>query len=88
MHLIRRALSLGLALALVGCAASPSVADLKPEAATTAVVLEAAIRPEIAVVAVVPRAIAAPVADGVPQDPALLAVASGQPVFIEFYTDW
>ncbi len=75
-------------VALAACAAPPSAAVVEPRAGTTAVASEAVIRTGIAVAEVVPEATAARVADGAQQDPALLAVASGQPVFIEFYTDW
>ena len=88
MSLIRHALSLGLSLALTACVAPWSAAVVKPEGVTTAVESRAVSKPEIAALAVVPEATAVPVADEAPQDPALLAIASGQPVFIEFYTDW
>jgi len=88
MSLIRRALSLGLALALAACVTPSSEVVVQPEVVTTAVVSQAVSKPEIAAREVVPKATDVPVADEAPQDPALLAVASGQPVFIEFYTDW
>jgi thiol:disulfide interchange protein len=88
MSLIWRALSVGLVLALAACATPASQAVVKPELVTTPVSSQAFSTPEIAALAVVPEATAVPVADEAPQDPALLAVASGQPVFVEFYTDW
>ena len=88
MSLIRRTLSLGLSLALAACVVPSSEAVVKPEVVTTTVVSQPVSKPEIAALEVVPEATAVPVADEAPQDPALLAVASGQPVFIEFYTDW
>ena len=88
MSLIRRALSVGLVLALAACATPASEAVVKPEMVTTTVVSQAVSKPVIASLEVVREATAVPVADEAPLDPALLAVASGQPVFVEFYTDW
>jgi hypothetical protein len=88
MSLIRRALSLGLSLALVACVAPSTEFVLKPEGVTPTVVSQAVSKPETAALEVVPKPTGVPVTDEAPQDPALLAVASGQPVFVEFYTDW